>query len=175
MWDRIGGWSNGPQMKTPVGGGVESSATGEVRMFVEPLQIVKSLLIRVPHINRGTLQRSTIGAEDGPAHKHRGTVQMASNIGAVRITGRCDIKGAKHRRLRSAYGQPMIVRIDQHRYSQSIREQNELLAGIAAQVTCLCEKANAPFPFGLCGLNLADKGVQMTHECFTDLSNAHIR
>src|SRR5258708_10436305 len=122
MWDRVRGWSNGPQMKTPVRVRVKSPPAGQLRVFVQLLQMVITLPVRVPHINGGAFQGPTLGAAHRAAHKQRATIQIAFDIGADRVMRRRDVEGAKDRRLSGTSGQPMIDRINQHRYSQSIRE-----------------------------------------------------
>ncbi|MCY1366597.1 hypothetical protein D9M69_535010 [compost metagenome] len=81
---------------------------------------------------------------------------------------------AEHRGLGAAGRLVIVHRHGQHRQTQRVGQQDELLALVIALLAGGREEFNALHPLGLGQLHLARKGVQVLHQAGHDLLQARI-
>src|SRR5262249_11879903 len=128
------------------------------------LHIVEAILAGLPDVEHGTGERAAAGSRH-PAVHHAGLALAVLGDAGTQGKDRCagDMERSEYGRLRGAVLRPMIDRLDQHRDSHRIGQEDPFLAPAVADLTGAREEVDRGHPFVDRRLDLLDEGMEMAN------------
>ena len=136
-----------------------------VRLHVGLLHVVEALVVGLPDIDLRARQRAAVRVEDATGHQARLALAVQRDQGAE-LAGRRldDVEWTQHGRLRRTADAAVVDRLDQHRDTQDVGEQDQLLSLAGAPSPGIGEEIDGSLPLGPRQLDLLDEVVQMADQ-----------
>ena len=145
----------------PVGVGSDPAARLHSRLPGN-LHVIAAFAVARPDVEQRILERPAIRAEHPSGIERRLALHSFGKIAAARQFGSAlPIEGAQHRRFDAALIRGMVEGDDEHRHTQRVRQQDELLALVRAGLADVGEKLYGREPFGFGQLHLPNEIVKM--------------
>ena len=145
--------------------GGEHAAQIVLRLLPLLLDVVEAFVVRLPDLERDPGQRLARAIADLPPDQQGLALTIQTNVRTIGIgRRRRDIERPEHRVLGRAGGTVMGDRVDQHRDSQDVGQQDEFLPPVRAGVAHGGEEPDALHPFRLGQFRLNHRRVQVVDE-----------
>src|SRR5579883_1061654 len=147
--NRVGDGFDAHEAVAPLLIGAEFAAQIHIGL-VGVLLLVQTVLVSLPDIEQRARDRRSIGGEHAPTHNDWLPALVLANAGSRRQLRRTlAIEWAKDRALGGPARLAVVDRIDKHRYTGHVREQNKFLAFLVAHLTGPGQELNAQIPLFL--------------------------
>jgi hypothetical protein len=111
---------------------MEAGAHRRWAALVVTLNVIISVFVAVPDVDDRARQPIATGGADRALNEERLSRHAGRDVATQRQLRRVlDEEWAEHGRLRRAFRQTMVDRVDEHRGAEGVGQQNEFLTAIA--------------------------------------------